>query len=463
MRVLLVSTYDLGRQPFGLASPAAWLREAGATVTYADLARDPMPESAARAADLVAVHLPMHTATRLAIPVIGRLRELNPRAHLCCYGLYGPPNEAFLRQQGVDTVLGAEVEAALVALARRLSNRGGSPASQKDRRGASPVSRDDAPAPDLPRLRFRVPDRAGLPTLSRYASLCMGDGEKRTAGYTEATRGCRHLCRHCPVVPIYQGSFRVVPVEVVIADARAQVDAGARHITFGDPDFFNGPRHAVRVVEALARACPGVTYDVTIKIEHLLRHARHLPVLRETGCLFVTSAVESVDDRVLALLDKGHTRADLARAVELCDRVGLSLSPTFIAFMPWVSMEGYLDLLETIARLGLIEVVAPIQLGIRLLIPEGSRLLELAEVRRLVAPYDPATLTYPWRHADPRVDVLQGEVVSLVSARAGETRRRVFEDVRALARAAAGLGPGVRPPAAPPRATVPYLDEPWYC
>ena len=132
-------------------------------------------------------------------------------------------------------------------------------------------------------------------------------------GYTEASRGCRHLCRHCPVVPIYNGQFRVVQPDVVLADIDAQVAAGARHITFGDPDFFNGPTHAMRIVEALHAAHPDVTYDVTIKVEHLLQHRDLLPRLADTGCAFVTSAVESIDDRVLRLLDKGHTRAGLLR------------------------------------------------------------------------------------------------------------------------------------------------------
>ena len=89
----------------------------------------------------------------------------------------------------------------------------------------------------------------------------------------------------------------MVQREVVLADIRQQMAAGAQHITFGDPDFFNGPGHALAIVEALHAEFPAVTYDVTIKIEHLLKHRDALPVLARTGCLFITSAVESLDDR----------------------------------------------------------------------------------------------------------------------------------------------------------------------
>jgi hypothetical protein len=105
VHVLLISTYDLGRQPFGLASPAAWLREAGVQVTCADLSREKLPEDAVRGADLVAFFLPMHTATRLAVPVIDRVRDLNGSAALCAYGLYAPLNAAVLRERGVTYIL----------------------------------------------------------------------------------------------------------------------------------------------------------------------------------------------------------------------------------------------------------------------------------------------------------------------------------------------------------------------
>jgi hypothetical protein len=452
MRVLLVSTYDLGRQPFGLASPAAWLRAVGIEVICSDLTQAPLDADQVRAADLIAFHLPMHTATRMAVPVIERIRHVNPKARLCCYGVYAPPNADLLRSLGVEAILGGEFEADLVRLAAK-----GSPSA-----GLVPPDDGRHPAP-LPRLQFVVPDRTGLPALTQYASLRLPGGEHRTTGYTEASRGCKHVCRHCPIVPIYGGQFRVVPRDVVLADIAAQIEAGARHITFGDPDFFNGIRHAREVVTALGERFPGVTYDVTIKIQHLLDHREMLPVLRETGCLFVTSAVESIDDRVLTLLEKRHTYADFVRAVRLCQEADLVLSPTFVAFHPWIGRTGYIELLDAIRSLDLVEHVAPIQLAIRLLIPEGSRLLELESVRGLVDAYDSLTLAYPWRHADPAVDALQHQVMAIVRRQSGASRSEIFEHVYATATAEpCGMAPR-RNTHAPSRQAIPYLTEPWYC
>src|ERR1700740_1640756 len=390
MKVVLISTYELGRQPFGLASPAAWLRAAGASVTCIDLSRETLPEDAVRAADLVAFYVPMHTATRLAVAALPAVRGLNPGAHLCFYGLYAPVNETYLRGLGVETILGGEFEEGLRSLAERLGagKRGaGAKNGQGEPFGALSASQGE-PVISLARQKFITPDRTGMVALKKYARLVMPSGEARTVGYTEASRGCKHLCRHCPIVPVYNGTFRIGDREVVIADIRQQVSAGAQHITFGDPDFFNGTGHAIPLVEALHREFPKVTYDVTIKVEHLLKHSDCLAKLRDTGCLFVTSAVESIDDAVLRQLEKNHSRADFLRVVEMFREIDLVLQPTFVPFTPWTTIEGYCELLEMLREQELAGNMAPIQLAIRLLIPAGSRLLELDRIRRNVATFD---------------------------------------------------------------------------
>jgi hypothetical protein len=445
VEVVLISTYDLGRQPFGLASPAAFLRAAGHRVRCVDMTRTALTDESIRAASLVALFLPMHTATRLALPVIDRVRTVNPAAHVCAYGLYAPLNAGILRAHGVQTVLGPEFEHDLAAVAQAGT---GGPARAVERGS-------------LPRVRFIVPDRSDLPPLVKYASLQIGD-DRRVAGYTEATRGCKHRCRHCPIVPVYDGRFRAVDAEVVLADIRAQVAAGAQHITFGDPDFFNGPTHALKIVDVMANAFPGLTYDVTIKVEHLKQQASLLPRLRETGCAFVTCAVESFDDAVLERLEKGHTHADFIEVVEHCRAAGLPLSPTFVAFTPWTTRGGYLAMLHEIDRLGLIPAVSPIQYAIRLLIPQGSRMLELADVRARIDRFDAGSLTHSWRHADPAVDDLQQAIERVVGGRLNAPREEVFARVWDLAHGAAAIPAPVRTPLLS-RAAVPYLNEPWYC
>jgi radical SAM superfamily enzyme YgiQ (UPF0313 family) len=487
MNIVLISTYELGRQPFGLASPAAWLRARGHEVTCVDTTREALDEAAVRDAGLVAFYVPMHTATRLAAGLLDRVRGMNPRAHLCFYGLYAPVNEEYLRGLGVGTILGGEFEEGMANLAGRLSEtvdhpqapsfraergiprgspEGGIPRSARNDGPFGPQRAQSEPVISLARQKFLVPDRAGLPQLANYARVVMPGGERRIAGSTEATRGCKHLCRHCPIVPVYNGAFRVVERDVVLDDIRQQVAAGAQHITFGDPDFFNGPAHSLSIVEALHREFPRISYDATIKIEHLRKHDALLGELRDTGCLFVTSAVESVDDRVLEKFDKGHTRADFLAVVARFRELGMTLLPTFVPFTPWTTLEGYMDLLEVIAGEDLCENAAPIQLAIRLLIPAGSRLLDLPEVRGKVGPFDSAALNFPWKHEDVRVDALCKAISDVVQR--GDSlklsRMEIFRHIWRAAQAAAGISApqAAKFSAAQPMA-VPFLDEPWYC
>lgn len=455
LNILLISTYELGRQPFGLASPAAWLRQAGANVSCLDLSLEPLDETLVRAAELVAFYIPMHMATRMAVRVLERVKCINPGAHICFYGLYAAENAGYLRRLGAGTILGGEFEAGLVSLARRLSD---------------PAQRND-PAPSEPRVslarqEFLVPDRSGLPELNRYAHLVYNGGQRLTVGYVEASRGCKHLCRHCPIVPVYNGRFRIVQQEVVLADIARQAAAGARHITFGDPDFFNGIGHAIPLVTALHQNHPDLTYDVTIKVEHLLKHAGHLATLKKTGCLFVTTAVESFDDRILSIFDKRHTRADFEEALRLSRRAGLLLAPTFVAFTPWTSLDGYRSYLAEILRLGLVDQVAPVQHTIRLLVPPGSKLLALPEVQAVVKDLDEARLSYTWRNPDPRVDALQRNLERLVKqgTAAGASRRDIFERIWQQAHQADGAAFDLSELAWTGAVSpVPYMTESWYC
>jgi radical SAM superfamily enzyme YgiQ (UPF0313 family) len=478
VNVVLISTYELGHQPFGLASPAAWLRARGAQVVCLDLSRESLREDAVRDADLLAFYVPMHTATRLATQLIDVVRQLNPRAHLCFYGLYAPVNEAYLRARGVHTILGGEFEASLAELVSRLNDGFASPSNVATGADAFAASSPSiSPAITLDRLNFIVPDRSGLPPLHEYAHVMLSDGGHLVAGYTEASRGCKHLCRHCPIVPVYNGVFRIVSREVVLEDIRRQVSAGAEHITFGDPDFFNGPAHALAIVRELHREFPRLSYDVTIKIEHLLNLVQHLPTLRDTGCLFVTTAVESVDDAILGRLAKGHTRADFVTVVARFRDLGLVLQPTFVPFTPWTTLDGYRDLLTLLAEQDLVENIAPIQLGIRLLVPAGSRLLELPDMRAHLGEFDAASLFHTWKHPDPRLDLLAARVQELAAAgdklkwTRSETFMRIWEAVVAVATTAettaamqsSSAAASWLPPKIIARPAIPHFTEPWYC
>ncbi len=431
MRVLVVSTYEMGHQPIHAAGPAAALSARGHEVRLLDLSVERWDPGVLADVDRVALSVPMHTAARL-------VRALLPRIDrpTCCYGLY-----AATCADLADAVVAGEYDDAVVAWVET-----------GDAGEAVQLGRGTNPRP--------LPERAALPALQRYAHLALG-GDERAVGYVEASHGCAHRCRHCPVPVVYDGRIRIVTEPDVLRDVDQLVDMGAEHITFGDPDFLNGVHHSRRVVQAMHERHPQLTFDCTVKVEHILRHDTVWSEFAAAGCLFVVSAFESTDDLTLQRLDKGHTTADAARSVPLLREHGIEIRPSFLPFTPWTTVDQVRDLVEFVADHDLVGNVDPVQYTIRLLLPPGSLLLDEADVAATIEAYDADALSYTWRNADPVVDELQRELARIVehSVMAGEPIPTTYTRVRdALALPAR---PGLLE--AGSIEGRPRLTEPWFC
>ena len=457
--ILLISCYELGHQPLHLASLYSLLTQAEYNPTPIDTAVESLSDEAMRRARFVGISVPMHTALRLGEEVARRVRALNPDAFICLYGLYALLNADYLLQDTIDAAISGEYEEPLLRLVAALAH-------DEPTNIPGVKTRQQESGPWLQRAPVTLPQRTALPTLDHYARLEI-NGAAVLAGYAETTRGCKHTCLHCPITPIYHGRFFAVPAEMVLADIRAQVEQGARHITFGDPDFFNGPTHALRIIRALHEEFPELTFDATIKIEHLLKNQDLLPVMRASGCAFVVSALESLNMDVLDHLAKHHSRDDVARAFELMDQANIPLRPSLLPFSPWETLESYLELLSFFEEQHLVEHLDPVHLSIRLLIPPGSALLETPEEKPWLGGLDAAAYTYRWRHPDPRMDALHQDVADLV-ARAQVARQdplATFFQVKKLALQACGQqfdAPGALEQYGQ-RKVLPHLSESWFC
>ena len=482
--ILLISCYELGHQPIGLASPLGFLERAGYTPDVMDIAVETFDVDKAARAEFAGICVPMHTALRLGVHVASRLRKVNPTCHICFYGLYASLNAEYLLKHHADSIIGGEYETPLVELVDSLANgtqveiagvlqdEGAeslqdSPQSKPLLRSSHARARAYKPRNDSSGKALAVPSRKQLPPLDRYARLEQ-DGVAHFAGYVEASRGCKHLCFHCPIPPVYEGRFSIVPQEVVLADIQAQVDAGAAHITFGDPDFLNGPTHALRIVQTMHEAFPDLTFDCTTKIEHLLKHRSILPALRDSGCIFIVSAVESLNDTVLDNLQKGHTRTDVFAVIDLLREVGIALRPSLVPFTPWETLDSYLYILDCVESKGLIDHIDPVQYAIRLLVPPSSSLLSQPSIQPYLGTLDQESFTYRWMHPDPRMDTLHKAVsVAVESAsQIGEDAFITFHRVRNLAYAA--IGREESSIALPldfesDRRRPPRLTEDWFC
>jgi radical SAM superfamily enzyme YgiQ (UPF0313 family) len=436
MRILLVSTYELGHQPLHVASPAAALQAAGHEVRCLDLSVEQWDPAAVAWAGKVAFSVPMHTAMRLAMRAAQAVKREHPGKPVCFYGLYAPVSRDLTLGRLADRVIAGEYEPALVAWA------------SGDTTG---------PEVHLGRGSFHLPARDLLPPLERYAHLAIA-GDERLVGYVEASHGCVHMCRHCPVPTVYDGRIRIVQAQTVLEDIAQLVEMGARHITFGDPDFLNGRKHSLAVVEAMHERFPELTFDCTVKVEHILEFPHVWPDLARCGCLFVVSALESVNDEILERLDKGHSARQAADAIALLREHGIEPRPSFMPFTPWTTPEDVVELLDFVAEHDLIGNVDPVQYTIRLLLPEGSLLLDHPDMQPHLGGYDAERLSWTWAAADPDVDDLQARLAALVegAAATGEPLDRTNGRIRAAAGAEAQIEAG----------SVegrPRLTEPWFC
>ncbi len=414
-------------------------------MTVVDTAVEELTDRAIDAVDAVAISVPMHTATRLALMAIGEISERRPELPIALYGLYAgvPDDEAV---ESVDALFEGEYEPGLLDWVASLGDRLARTTSRVSHTGKS---------------EFSVPDRTGLPGLSRYARL-EHNGESYIAGAVEASHGCRHRCRHCPIPSVYDGRMRVVPKDVVLADIDQLVESGARHITFGDPDFLNAPRHSLDVLEAAHTAHPAITFDATIKVSHILRHRDIWPDAAAMNLLFVVSAFESVDEETLRILDKGHTVRDMGEAVEIVRAAGVHIRPTWLPFLPWTAPDHIVEMFRFIDSHELVSATDPVQMSIKLLIPRGSLLEAHPAVVPYLDRYDSSTLSWTWRFADPHSGVIQKELGG-IAAEASDCGQHFSSTLVEMRDAVERLtGETLRPMPATDFPT-PRLSESWFC
>ena len=444
MRLLLVSTYELGRQPVHLASPAAALAAAGVDVVTIDLAVEDWDMSRLDGVDAVAISVPMHTAMRLAVPMARELRRERPELPIAFYGLYAGVGQVEVVGEVADSVFVGEYEPHLVEWAITIG-------SDTERAG---IRRSTG------RSRFHQPERSGLPGHDNYARL-EWMGEARLAAAVEASHGCRHRCRHCPIPVVYDGRMRVVGADSVLADIDQLATDGIQHVTFGDPDFLNAPRYSMDLLREAHAAHPDLTFDVTVKVEHILAHSSLWPEMSDLGVLFVVSAFESTDEGTLEVLAKNHTAADMSEAVTILRSTGIHVRPTWLPFFPWTTPKDVAAIVGFIDDHRLWTATDPVQLAIKLLIPEGSLLETHPAVVPHLTGYKPESLTWSWRFADPTAERLYGGLDSIAAdasdcgAEAGDTLHRMRETIAEIA--------GVDLAAMPASPPAPRLSESWFC
>lgn len=444
MRILLVSTYELGHQPIHLASPAAALTRDGHDVVCIDLSVEDADFSVLDGVDAIAFSVPMHTAMRLAITTASSIREVRPAIPIAFYGLYADVGRERTLGTVTDAIFCGEYEPSLRSWVASLNGAEQSPLVQIH----------------LGKSDFVVPKRDLLPGLGEYARLEY-DGQTRLVGAVEASHGCRHRCRHCPIPAVYDGRLRVLGEDLVVADIAQLVAEGAEHITFADADFLNAPAYSLSVLRHSHQDFPDLTYDVTVKVEHIINHRDLWEEMASLGVLFVISAFESVDDRTLEILEKGHTVRDMTEAVEILRDAGIYSRPTWLPFLPWTKPGEIAELFQFLDTNDLAGAIDPVQLAIRVLIPEGSLLADHPAMKPHLRSFDPEALTWVWEFEDAGSALLQKEL-DRIAAEASDCKEDAGDTLSVMRSIVSDIS-GVHLGKQTPVGSVPRLSESWFC
>jgi len=381
LKILLLSFYDLGKQPKIISELYKKLDNGSNQIDVVDYSIEEKNLTLDNY-DVLGIYASMHTASVLAEQY---LRDRKLPNKLFVFGLYANVfSEMFSNFQSIHSFDSDELESLLeVQLNPNYS------------------------------FKHSVPDRTILPSITDYSHIVDGSNNL-IAGSVETTYGCKHECTHCPVPIEFKGMFKTFGTEKIITDVTNQVEEGAKHISFNDPDFFNGPKHALKILQLLNEKHPSITYDSTIKVEHILKYPDYFQELKNLNMLFVISAFETTNDHVLNILQKNHSFNDLNKAVELSLENKIDIRPTWMPFSPWTEQNDLISIIKLIENYKLRETVDPIQLTIKLLVPKNSLILKRPEMKEYLLDYDPSSFSYAWKYKFPNIDNIQNELFTYV-------------------------------------------------
>ncbi len=405
IKILLISCYELGNQPISTASLHAFLKEFKYLPNVLDLSTQKINAIDIENYNFIAISTPMHTALKIGVEAAKMIRKINTKCHVCFYGDYAHLNSNYLLDNLANSCLSGEIQIPILDIIKSIEG--------SSNRTKNKQNENENKSPFIKKPDFKTPERSLLPPLSSYNKLIDGQNHIMT-GAVETSRGCKHKCLHCPIPPIYGGRFFIVPKEIVLSDIKNLYKQGARHITFTDPDFLNGPKHSLRILRDMNKLFPELTFDFTAKVEHLLKDRAIFPELKRLGCLFIVTALESLNANILKKLIKGHTEKDFLKVLKIARENKISIRPSLIAFTPWTTPEDYIELLNFIEKNELVYEIEPIQMSIRLLIPPGSSLLELKDLREHIVKFEPDKFIHTWKHPDSKMELLNYKVSKIV-------------------------------------------------
>jgi radical SAM superfamily enzyme YgiQ (UPF0313 family) len=170
-----------------------------------------------------------------------------------------------------------------------------------------------------------------------------------SGGTVQTRRGCNLTCNYC-TYPLLEG-HRIRPrhpQEVIHEMAELRERYSVDHITFVDSVFNSPERHAIDVVEAIAKLDPPVKW--TAFFHPVFKDPGFLRAVRESGCEGLDLGVDSLSETVLARMRKGFHPREVIAFCDACRKVGLKFNLSMLFGAPGETTHSVDETLSCIER-----------------------------------------------------------------------------------------------------------------
>ena len=163
------------------------------------------------------------------------------------------------------------------------------------------------PLEDLDKIRIPARDKRLAKGFHMYF---------RRADVIETSRGCLHLCNFCSIREMYGRSFRLFPLDRVLADIEDAYSRGARHIFCTDDNI-------TLDMERFEQLCDGV---IGLKLKNLIFTTQASPIgfanrpdvarkMAQAGFVSIFLGIENVSVKNLKTMHKPNTLDTIQRGV----------------------------------------------------------------------------------------------------------------------------------------------------
>lgn len=205
-----------------------------------------------------------------------------------------------------------------------------------------------------------------FPVEDKFDFLASPSREKTRArgvsAFITVQEGCDKFCTFC-VVPYTRGAQVSRPVDKIIAEARRLADAGVREVTLigQNVNAYHGEGpdgrawtlgrllHRVAGIDGLARIRYTTSHPCDVDDSLIAAH-RDLAELMP----YLHLPLQSGADRILAAMNRRHTRADYLRVVDRmrAARADLALSSDFIVGFPGETEQDFRATVDVVEDIG---------------------------------------------------------------------------------------------------------------